>query len=118
MNEWGDPRAEIFFRKILATPPEDRYLDGNATLDLAQILEEKKEYEEAAGLYQRGFDISGGAMIVSVQDTGQSIEPKDWIRDKVKELQDKAAVAKGGPDAAQPKADDSSRSKTNKPPAP
>src|ERR1700677_3522797 len=118
MNEWGDPRAETLFRKILATPPEDRYLDGNASLDLAQLLEEKKEYAEAAGLYQRGFDISGGAMIVSVQGSGENIEPKDWIRDKVKELREKAATAKGGPGPAQQKANDSPRLKTDNPTVP
>ncbi len=101
MVDWNDPKAEALLRKILASPPEDSYADGNSSFYLAQILEDKKDYAEAADLYQKGFDLSHGAVIIWDKESGQSYEPKDWVRDKVKELRAKAAEAKASPTVKQ-----------------
>lgn len=101
MADWGDPKAEALFRKILTMPPHDDVWDANASMRLASICEDKKEYAQAADFYEKGLSISSGALIVTVNDEAVD-SPKDWVEKKIAELRAKASAAKNDPGAARP----------------
>ena len=98
MTDWDDPKAEPLLRKILTMPPHDDDCDANACMRLASICEDKKEYAQAADFYEKGLAISGGGLIVTVDD--ESVDsPKEWVDKKIAELRALAAKQKISADA-------------------
>ena len=57
MHDWHDERAEGFFQKVLATPPDKTAFDVLACFQMGALMEEQKENARAIGYYEKGLDI-------------------------------------------------------------
>ncbi len=88
MNDWHDNRSEVLWQKILTMPPQTTVYDANSCFRLGEIMEQRGQYSQAADIYEKGLQISGGlgGFLVATGPKGTASSGDKIIREKIKNL--------------------------------
>lgn len=93
LEQDGDSRAEIVWRKLLREDGKTDVYASNACFRLAAIHEARADYAVAADFYQRGLDCMEGAILMTVG--GKSLtheQAKERIAETIRTLRAQAAT--------------------------